>query len=320
MTNIDLFNKLKAGIISNQPIEDEETLIGKNVSMNEAEMQAPETNYLGLEEREFRDKVEQSKQLQQSPLIVIINPFYKNTEPEYRLDDLELMYNKYLSLNSKNRRISNSYSMSLWNYNVPNMYNYMKSVIIDVYGTEDDKIIDIGNNISSVIESSILPLNDDQEYNTLDLIKTKLDACDPELDRYGKAIYNSVIEGYKELNFDNIVSNVTPFFTLDEMVEFGYEDIKECEDYYYTISSKMKEFEETGSEELEKEIISYGWNPSVEFNKSNIEFARQRQCKWLTEKSFRIIDLTKANVEYMMRKIFIQFILFYQREMLSSVK
>ena len=308
ITNIDLYNRLKAAIIANKLPENPE-LIGNAISeglVMSNDNLLPEFDFLNDEEQNFIWKKQTAEQLELSPNIVIISPF-KGNEKEYSIGELEDKFNKYNLLTPKNKRFSNSYSINIWGYDVPNMYSIMKKKILSIDGLDGDIIATLGESkyekvINPVIESMNEKIVRDDKIG---LLQIKLDSCS-EMTAYPKAIYESM---NKEINktiyekdFTSIISKAVPFFTIDEMNEFGlyYNEASNIkpEDYYKIISEKMNQLELSSGEERDKlteEVISLGWNPSVKITESNLKFARDRQCKWLKEKALTIVDISSLN-------------------------
>ena len=309
MTNIDLFNKLKAMIISNTVPEDKEmfgNFISEGAIVNNDNNLIPELEFLNDEEQDFIWKKQMANQLSQSPNIVIINPF-RGIDKDYELEDLENYFNKYNLLTPKNKRFSNSYSLSIWGYDVPNMYNIMKKKLLSLNGLEGDIIYTLGE---SNIEKTITPLNNVIQESIvnndkLGLLKVKFDSCE-NMGSYQKAIYENMLKNVNEnlysKDFDSVLPKVVPFFNMNEMKDFGllYNEASNInpKDYYRTIKNKMEELKQSSGEEFVKkseEIISLGWNPSVEINESNLKFARERQIKWLNEHAVDIVDVSKIS-------------------------
>lgn len=138
------------------------------------------------------------------------------------------------------------------------------------------------------------------------LLLTKLDSC-AKMNAYDKSVYECMMPKIDKAlsgNFENIVSDVVPYFTLDEMNEICPDNnIGNIDpDKYYSILreefskyNNAKSIEEKAN--ISNNILSLGWNPSVELNEKNIKFARNRQIKWLQERACKVIDLTKMNTD-----------------------
>ena len=306
MTNIDLYNKIKASIISNQIPEDKEMIANFVSEATLTDNNNINFDFLYNEDDQLIYRKQISKQLELSPNIVIISPF-KEDEEEYSIEELESKFNKYNLLNPRNKLFSNSYSLNIWGYDVPNMYRIMKNKIISKNGLENDIIATleqskqekIVNPLKQIMEQNIV------EDNKLGLMQIKMDSSST-MDNYSKAIYESfnreIDKAIYEKDYSLTIPAVVPYFTIDEMKEFGLfynkaSNIKP-EEYYKLISEKMNELKNSSKENYEKiseDILSLGWNPSVELNETNIQFARDRQSKWLNKKCCNVIDITKLN-------------------------
>ena len=107
------------------------------------------------------------------------------------------------------------------------------------------------------------------------------------------------------------IPKCVPYFTPEEILEFGGVDMEFVEIYkrncvtglfeydYSSAFSKVQElyelYKETPTVELENAIISLGWNPSVEPNDSNMGIAIQRISKYIDENyDITIVDLSEA--------------------------
>lgn len=238
---------------------------------------------------DYEDKLNKSSQFDNNPNIVIINPFNGDNR-DYDMPDLINKFNKYNLLTPKNKRLSNSYSMSIWGMNVPNMYQKMKGILVDSNKTEE--ITDNDNKFETVIS------NVNESYlsgDIIGLISNKVYYTDESV--YDKARYSKLNESIDKMiyerDFMDCISNVVPYFTVDEFNEMRLEleDI-DPKYYYKTLQERMYLYENSHTEELEQSILSLGWNPSVELTEKNIMFARERQNKWLKEHACRIVDLT----------------------------
>ena len=290
LTNIQLFNRIKAMILNNTFPEDEK-LIGKSIS------ESFEITFDNNEETNDKRKI--ASKLEESPNIVIISPLDDNEN--YTMDDLNAKYTKYLLLTQKNRKFSNSYSINLWGYDVPNMYSIIRQKIMD---NEADTTNDL--NIISKSDSTIYPIlksvTEASLYNDkLSILKSKLDSVDESIHPYHKAQYESLFGSIsEEIDYLSILPKVVPFFTIDEMEEFGLSNNEAAninpKYYYNTLSKLMIQYENNRTDELESKIISLGWNPSVPLTESNLQFARERQAKWLNKKGINIIDISNIPI------------------------
>lgn len=304
MSNVDLYNTLKSSILSNTISSDrdiiENCLLEGTLSNNSA--------FESITDDMFENKEQMSRQLELSTGIVIITPFRGNNK-EYELNDLVEKYLKYKKLSDKNKMYSDSYSLDIWGYTVTDMYNIMRNRIFSIDGMEDDNfLIESVNSNDKFMEPVIENVYQKIISNDrLGLLLTKLDSC-TEMGSYNRSVYeymvpkiNKVLEG----DYNDAISTITPFFTLDEMEELCPDssivgDV-DPEKYYSILNNEFKKYNNAASDEdketISNNIISLGWNPSVELNERNIKFARDRQIKWLKEKCCKIVDLTKMKFD-----------------------
>ena len=204
MTNIDLYNKLKAILIGNKPVEDPEmigAMISEDVSFSQYEYNE--------EEMQYKWKLDISKQLCESPIIAIIDPSVETME------ELDIMYNKYILLPQNDKDFSNSYSLKLWNYNVPNMYTIMSSKIQTKNADKEEPLTMLSNSISSdpLFENAM------DKFIQKDLIglnMLKLDTIDKDSE------YNSVFTEINRANNNDRLEleSIVPYYTPDEMDNF----------------------------------------------------------------------------------------------------
>lgn len=282
MTNIDLYNKVKTAIINHTPLEINDNIIGSSIS--EGFVEDP----MFSDQQQLLWKQQICDQLEQSPNIVIITP-----NDNKSLQELEEKFLKYSMLTEKNRRFSDQYSINIWGYNVPNMRDIVKKDIIK----REDHFSDISITVEENAQEKFLKPLDNRlsrcivENDILGLYNIKLDSFE-EMDSYSKAIYSDIVNKvdkalYEKISID-IIPKQVPFFTLSEMREMDIEDkfieaIRESN--YNTILKNIKEYNE-------EQIKNVGWNPSVELNETNMNFARYRQFKWVNEFVPHIIDIT----------------------------
>ena len=301
ITNTELFNQLKASILSNKIPEDPE-LIGNAITEgslihSDHTGLAPDFDFLT-----FIWKKQIAQQLEQSPYIVIISPFYKN-QIDMTMTELLEKYNKYSMLSDKNKRFSNSYSTDLWGYSVPNMYEIMKRKLQE---ESNEDVLPIGSNLTYRSDTFMDNLKEHcdsmlVEDDKLGLYRVKLDAC-AEMGSYYSTIYNSLVSEIDKsitdcYNYSDILSTMTPYFTPSEMNSIGSNQIIDLNNasYYSTIKELMEKYK-NGNSELEQSILDLGWNPSVPLTEDNIKFARNRQLNWLKEHSACIVDITKVKI------------------------
>ncbi len=116
-TNKDLYEKLKADILFKNKEDD---------TVQESQLITKYFNYDNIE-----DLINYSREVQQSPFIVIIDPTISS------IDDLNERMNSYLALSDKDKRLSDSYSLKIWGYNAMNLYAMVKDSIETSDAKED---------------------------------------------------------------------------------------------------------------------------------------------------------------------------------------
>lgn len=301
----DLFNLLTRsimnGILPKDPVQIQTMLTEGTIVASDNDLY-PEFNFLDDEKQTFMWKKQVVDKLEMSPEVVIISPFESNEKKDYDLDTLENKYMKYLHLSAKNKRFCDSYSYNLWGYNVRNMYEIMKSKILSFDDNSDNPAQDLNNIIRRsemtdpmnliVQEVNEKIINDDK----LGLLATKLDFCCKEISCYDRAAYDSKIapvldEAVSGYDYSNIRSMV-PYFTLDEMNELmPNHPLATCQpDFYNHNLRSVVALYEMGKVS-EQEVIAFGWNPSVPLTEKSIEYARNRQIRWLQEHACKIVDV-----------------------------
>ena len=305
ITNTELFNQLKALILADKIPKDPD-LIGNTITEGSLIHQdhtglAPDFDFLSDEDQTFIWKKQMAQQLEQSPYVVIISPFYKN-QIDITMSELIEKYNKYSMLSEKNKRFSNSYSIDLWGYNVPNMYEIMKKKL---QGESSEDVLPVG---SDLINRADTFMNNLKEYcdnmlvedDKLGLYRVKLDAC-TEMSSYHSTIYNSLVSEINKsiidyYDYSDTLSTMTPYFTPSEMSTISDRIIDLDNNSYHDTIKKLMEKYENGDSKLEQFILDLGWNPSVSLTENNIKFARNRQLNWLKEHSACVVDITKIRI------------------------
>lgn len=293
LTNYKLYEKMKSNI--SQSIDNSDDNIITTVS-EDTEI-TPENEYSDAVEfirkinNEDPSKREVSIAYNEDPNTAIVYPGCSDTE-------LEEIYNKYCNLISKYKKLSNGYSMSIWGYNVPNMYIITKSIhATDKAEVEQYKTVDTIN-IAEDTNAFLDPIKDrvDQylaEDNKLGLLRIKLDSCDTSMRLSDKVIYediNRTINKYlNENDFSDAIRSIVPYFTIDEMNKMGLGNyrILDPDNYFYDLREAMTD--PIGNRDR---ILAMGWNPSVELTNENIEFARQKQIRWANKHCPKIVDVS----------------------------
>lgn len=283
VTNNKLYNILKSNILNPNSNEIEGILREAGFEFTD------DDNYVDID-----DSIEYAKELNNDANVALIYP---------RIRDIELLntlYTKYMLLPDKYKRFSNSYSIYLFGYNVPNMYEINKSRI-EINNIEDKNLSDPNKNILkenntlepvlNLIEYSICK----NDKNTLNEILINSEDC-PLVEKtiikeeIKKAI--DIIDEYSTQSFEEF--NMVPWFTPDE--EYG-KNLSNFEDKDY--SSKLVEasrmYKYNNTEENKNKLLELGWNPSVELTKESIEYAKKRQSDYIKEHTCKIIDVSKIS-------------------------
>lgn len=310
INNTQLYNILKAAIIDNKPIENE-NMLGQFVSESSIMMNQnniiPEFDFLSDEDQTFVWKKQMCEQLEKSPHIVIISPFRGNAD-EYDIEQLKEKYLKYTLLTDDNRMYSNYYSESIWGYDVPNMYEIMKRKIM----SDNHKVEDSG--ITITMESASSPLTPVHnlaykyicENDKVGLINIQLDSC-AQMSLKEKAVYDidilpAIKANIDSNNFEKILPKIVPYFTQTEMDNMGRSfDCLSNEEFSKKLFSLSKHIGigcQLGPDsEIGQECLNIGWGPGIPVNEKAMKFARQRQSKWLAAKAPTIIDITNLKSE-----------------------
>ena len=203
--------------------------------------------------------------------LIVINP---TTD----LEDLERQKHMYDALPVRLKMRSNDKCVSINGINNEELYNILKANILRNQESEDEYNFKDVDDISTTTESYINKMKSILSYNeTTDIVESV--AMD-------KIINKKERKFGLELNFPPI----TPFFTLSELAELT--DSKFLEEYsfaypsglynfdyrdnLYKVKSLYEKYKENPTEKLEEDIISLGWNPSVEPNDINIKKAHDR--------------------------------------------
>lgn len=311
MTNTELFNRLRAVLVSTQKPEEDIDVIGANIS----EAFTSTEDQINYDNPEFSEETEMMKwkkdianELDKSPYIVIISPFEDNKKKEYGMEELDEKIKKYNLLTSKNKLLSDSYSTDLWGYDVQNMYYIMKRIIANA-DEESNVDFDFYNRIqsSSKAENPILPVIQNMQEKVLEedylgLLSIKLDSTQIP-NPVQKAFYETkIIPKIDEyLNEDDFsIPKVVPYFTPSEINEMGIEIENIGTKYSSELTNRMRLFEK--GELDESKILSIGWNPSVSITEANLKFAKERQIRWFREYGCKIIDITKWNPDVILNE------------------
>ena len=281
MSNIELYNQLKANILNNS--QPEADISSVNNLVKEDVDNSP-IHYSDWGERKLL-----SDQIQKSPCYVLIDP--PSETYTYSIEDLNMKYQSYNQLLPKYRIYSDQYSVIVWGYNVTDIYNIIKKD----YFTNDYDTTFIPNE-STHFDN--IPINLEDSLSVNQVMNSLQESKESNSNTY---------IGLMEINnreyLGTELPSVTPYFTPVEMQEFYKERpellespiITDANNYYNTMSSLMTQYQNKPSSKLEETILANGWNPSVDFTTENINYAKSRQVHFLEEYLPRIIDITNTD-------------------------
>ena len=211
-TNIDLYNRIKAIILFRRGDKDiDNVTIRESLELNKVEQFNLDSIY------DYELKLQTSKDLQQSATTIIIDPDITD------IDELESKYKSFALLNDKFRLFSNNYSLQIWGFNVPNMYEIVKNRILNM--NADDSIAQ--DNISISLESNTVIsnydkalnpvkelteyaiLNNDTYYLSKVLIENAkcLDSSNQYLNTVSRSIADSITESFNGNNFEELMKD-----------------------------------------------------------------------------------------------------------------
>ncbi|MBR6289302.1 MAG: hypothetical protein IKR19_08205 [Acholeplasmatales bacterium] len=208
-TIYDLYNRLKGHILDMQAREDQEpnNLVVINTESADEEVFYDYSSFGEYEDFEnYHHLIQLADILMNTDSNIIIITPNDNT-----MEVLEDKYERYNHLIQKFKTFSNDYSIQLWGYNVPNMYEKMKSKI-----NTSNSDLDDNNILNYMEESSIIDNN----------IKIHEDA--------------------KCINANNKISipKIVPWFTVDEMDHMGIKFTHTDPTSYYKAIKEAKSEEE----------------------------------------------------------------------------
>ena len=278
-SNIVLYNNLKADFLKD---------IATNDTVNEV--------FDNFEEVDVW-KVEYSNQLNQSPYIAIIYP----ADVFMNVESLDAIYKKYVLLNDKDKRISNSYSFNLWNFNVPNMYTIMLSKIRKHQFNQsfnESLKPDLFEGFKDYYLKEAYMEEADKMINKLDIegLNALKETISQHHDKYFNSIIDYIDESIEANDFNSILPPFCPWYTETEAahcrinvknfnsyMEFRREFLESTRTLLYTIDKKQSDA---------NKIVECGWSP-VPFVKdydlgSLTKIAKDKQAKWLKANAVKI--------------------------------
>ena len=237
--------------------------------------------------------IEKSRQLQQNPLIVIIDP----------TDNEEMVANKihsYNALSEKFKRLSDSYSFELYGFNVRNMYKMVMSGIWTADADEEEE----RNTILVVGEGTNLT-------EPLSYIENFESVYEATLDQYIEAYMNHDGIGYCKIweaiiddpiwktplsgrNIDMLhaldaatnwlhkPATVLPWYTVREQFALGVTpNIDPNKNYLSQIKEAMAEYKKDSSKENANRLLELGWNYEVDITPESIDLAKHHYLESL---------------------------------------
>ena len=231
----------------------------------------------------------------QDPNITILTP-------RDSIEQLDTKFDKYMQSPENYKTVSDTYSIELFGNPIITLYNKYRSQRSFIQSGGYDQIK------PTLEDYSLIQFENNVKHSA-----DKLDVM-----RYGKCILECMI-GMKrtnyekvqmqnildqnpmksEINFDNFLSQVTPFMSINEYQKynntiinpFNYICIEDGEKYIDTIRKLQNE----GATDS---ILKLGWNPSVKITPESIKYARDKQIKYLNEKyNIQFIDLSNYTTD-----------------------
>lgn len=267
VTVVDLYNNMKDKILNVQDLRKIEPSNIVKESLSE-------------EYDKYDVLLAASKKLQQSAYIVILDPDITN------IDELNQKYYSYILLNDNNKILSDTYSWKLWGRSVYSMYIKLAATIPLDNDRENPEYIDDSNIVFSSesvsrIENCIFPvvnlINEAElEHDIISSYKYRRNIASENNSILENTIINKKLNSNKTSFNCDILPKVVPWFTANEFIEI--DKSINVDNFYKVLKTKLAEKD---SEEKEKSVLSYGWNPSVPLSPEAIQYARERQIDYL---------------------------------------
>lgn len=284
MSVIDLYNHLKDTILKHKDINatEPDNLVKESVA----------TDY-----DNYENLLAQSKELQKSPYIIILDPDIKD------IDELNEKYYSYYLLNDNNKQLSDTYSWKIWGRNIYSMYMTLAAEIqYDEGEKEADK-----SNLVRVAESNdfvrigeaVNPVNNffnealmDRDIISMYKYKNNIISGNNTVSGMLESLVISKEKICKESKFDpSILPSCVPWFTACENADMNQPiDIHK----FYSILKAALKSHPLDSSEYEKEVLGLGWNPSVPLNTASMVYSRQRQAEFFN--NVDIMDIKNFKV------------------------
>ena len=275
---LDLYEKIKAQIMNSQDARNadyQSNLIKEDIDINSDR---------------FIELKTSSGKLQQDPYIVIIDPDCSS------IKELDIKFDNFNSLNSKNRRLSNDYSEQLWGKDVINMYQDLFNKFSDnsdefMYESKYDKYervinilergyIDNIDNIKGIIIESEL-------YNNSNDISASSAVYN--------AVYSKVLSYKNDYNkFDSSILSECSFLT-------PYDIKKNNINYTGFDRSKISVLKEAYNDNNKDSILSMGYpnikNLSSESFIKLVKEGKEIQSRFIEDYLPKVFDISDIKLE-----------------------
>lgn len=276
----EYYNFIKIGLIN---VEDREKAL-----MIPSNIVKEETQWSNTEIIEGNKKMEQ---LMQNPYIVIISP--SNT----RQPELNEIYNNYLSLSTKNRKLSDYYSVEIWGINVRNMYSVLNAdnatfndIVTSKLKGEDKSNITLISNAECVASAIYDAWNKSErefvyQNEVADIIHEFTNN-----NIINKPIAKNIL---KEAGIDYedeeklFLPRYCPWFTLKEMSGLGYDGTIPSNmtnnEYRSAIIEAFDNYQNAPSTINENKLLELGWNPYVKPTEKAFKFTKNKQYRFIKD-------------------------------------
>lgn len=232
----------------------------------------------------FLEKMKQTVQVMCNPYIVIVTPEDRN---------IDATYDNYLNLTSKNRRLSDYYSEQIWGVNVRNMYEILKSQENDL--VPDETLGNTNLRLVDQMESVVWAIYDKWNKVCLEHNETEIHKINKQLQTFccecapyqkiAEEVVNSIIDT-KDVE-KMYLPRYCPWFTLEELADLGiesaiFENISNTE-YKILVEDAYTKYNNDPSEDNCVDLLSLGWNPSVEPSDQAFKRAKERQYEYINQ-------------------------------------
>lgn len=305
-TNIELYNKYKATLISNMSATPQAVTETTNI----LESLKLDKDQGDLTKESLYYKMLLSKVLSNSDEHIIIISDFPDDQPLYDLNGLQELINRYYVLPQSFKDYSDNYSIMIWGATVPFMYRIIKSKL-DALNEKDkqekDLKVSVIDKSLSTYESTILETI--RNNDPIEICYRKLDCLigNSNLSLYESAVLESFINLFESNNQDtNIPMNyINPILSYEEYTqlnpesditfyEYAYELAENQKEYYRSIGNLQRKLKECVSnkdkESIERSIYEMGWNPYIPINGETIKYAKNKM------KSALILDESKIKI------------------------